>query len=195
MLLDPLVVLVLSLGMGFLFLGACLHKIREFAQFRVILAEYRLLPDVLVVAAAGSVVLVELILSAGWLSMFWLPMVAMPVAVTSALLLTLYGLAVGINLARGRNHISCGCGVPGANNADQPLSSGILIRNGALSLLALIAVLPFLERSLFWFDYLTAVTALLIAAVLYKATSQLLSNGAAMASWRHQMAHEAEPGG
>ncbi len=192
--LDPLVVLVIAFGFGVLFLGAALHKIREFAQFRVVLADYQLLPSVLVMPAACTVVTLELALTLGWLSALWTPFLVAPSAVVSAVLLTLYGLAVGINLARGRVHISCGCGVPGANNADQPLSSGIVVRNLVLALLALAGVLPIIERNLAWFDYISVATALLTASILYMATTQLLKNSAAMAAWRHGV-NEVESGG
>ena len=144
--------------------------------------------------AACSVVALEIALTLGWFSVLWTPLLAAPSAILSAALLTLYGFAVGINLARGRVHISCGCGVPGANNADQPLSSGVLIRNFVLALLALAGVLPILERTLVWHDYVSVVVALLTASILYMATSQLLSNGAAMAAWRHSV-DEVKPGG
>ncbi len=192
--LDPLIVLVISIGFGVLFLSTTSHKIREFAQFRVILADYQLLPDVLITPCACTVVVIELALTACWFSVLWTPLLVAPTAVLSAALLTLYFIAVGINLARGRVHISCGCGIAGANNADQPLSSGILVRNSVLALLALVCVLPVIERALYWFDYVAVATALLIASILYAATSQLLSNSAAMAAWR-QTVNETEPGG
>ena len=182
--LDPLIVLVISIGFGVLFLSTTSHKIREFAQFKVVLADYQLLPDVFVLPAACTIVMTELALTACWFSVLWTPLLVAPIAVLSAALLALYSIAVGINLARGRVHISCGCGVPGANNADQPLSRGILARNSVLALLARAGVLPVIERNLYWFDYVVVATALLIASILYAATSQLLSNSAAMAAWR-----------
>ncbi|MCZ6855836.1 MAG: methylamine utilization protein MauE [Gammaproteobacteria bacterium] len=194
MLLDPLIVLVISLGFGALFLSTTSHKIREFAQFRVVLADYELLPGVLVLPAACTVVVIELVLTLLWFSALFTSLFIAVSAILSAALLTLYGIAVGINLIRGRVHISCGCGVPGANNTDQPLSSGILVRNSVLALIALAGVLPILERSLAWFDYVAIVTTLLTASVLYMATSQLLSNSAAMAAWR-QGVKEVEPDG
>ncbi len=194
MVLDPLVLMVISLGFGSLFLSTSSHKIREFAQFRVVLAGYQLFPGVLVAPAACSIVAVELILTLLWFSALYTPLFVAVSAILSAVLLTLYGMAIAINLIRGRVHISCGCGVPGANNTDQPLSSGILVRNSVLALVALAGVFPIIERDLAWFDFLSVVAALVTASILYLATSQLLSNSAAMAAWRHG-AKEVEPGG
>lgn len=194
MVLDPLVLMVISLGFGSLFLSTTSHKIREFAQFRVVLADYQLLPGVLVAPAACLIVAVELILTLLWFSALYTPLFVAVSAILSAVLLTLYGIAIAINLVRGRVHISCGCGVPGANNTDQPLSSGILVRNSVLALVALTGVFPIIERDLAWFDFLSVFAALVTASILYLATSQLLSNSAAMAAWRHGV-KEVEPGG
>ena len=71
---DSLAVLVISLGFGMLFLGTTSHKIREFAQFRVVLADYQLLPGALVLPAASLVVAIELALTLTWFSVVWTPL-------------------------------------------------------------------------------------------------------------------------
>ena len=159
--LDPLAALVISMGFGGLFLSTSVHKIREFSQFTVVLADYRLLPDVLVKPAAYAVVGIELVITLCWFSVLWTHFLVVPSAVLSTTLLTLYGFAVAINLARGRVHISCGCGVAGTGDTDQPLSSGILVRNSVMALFALTCLLPIVARNLTWFDGVAAVTALL----------------------------------
>jgi hypothetical protein len=53
-----------------------------------------------------------------------------------------------------------------------------------LGALAMAAVLPPSERELGLLDWLTLVFALLACVALYSGASQLLRNGAAIASWR-----------
>ena len=186
--LDPLITLVVSLGFSILFFSSGWHKVRAFAQFKLILADYQLLPGILVTPAAIIVVVGEFILAALWISVALTPTYAVPCSLASAGLLAGYAVAVAINLARGRVHISCGCGVPGASDSDQPLSTGILFRNGALVLFALVPAIPAMERSLYWFDYMAIIATLFTASVLYATTSQLLSHSAAMAAWRQNTA-------
>ena len=140
--LDPLITLAVALGFSILFFTSGWHKARAFAQFKLILADYQLLPEVLVTPASIVIVVGELILAALWISVALTPTYAAQCSLASAVLLAAYAFAVAINLARGRVHISCGCGVPGASDSDQPLSTGILFRNGALVLFALIPVIP-----------------------------------------------------
>ena len=177
-----------------MFLGSGWHKFQTMAQFKQVLAEYQLLPGALVAPIAVLLVPIETLLATAWLSGLWTDRFTLPAALMSGLLLAIYGTAVGINLARGRVYISCGCGIPGANDTDQPLSAGILVRNAVLCLLALLAALPALQRTLSWFDYVTMLAALLCGLLLYAATSQLLSNNASMAVWR-QLENEEPVGG
>lgn len=185
--LDPLITLVISVGFSLLFLAAARHKLSGFAQFTQILADYQLLPASLVRLAAWLVTGVEVALSMLWIAGLWLPLLNTFTALTSAALLTLYACAVGINLLRGRVHISCGCGIEGSNNSEHPLSPGIVFRNGILSLFALMPLLSVVQRDLYWFDYVAALTALLSAVLLYAALSQLLSNATSLAVWRTEM--------
>ena len=52
----------------------------------------------------------------------------------AAILLGLFSVAIGINLARGRSHIDCGCFQSALR---QQLSISLLVRNGFLIALAL----------------------------------------------------------
>mgnify|MGYP001073997165 CR=1 FL=1 len=99
-------------------------------------------------------------------------------------LLGAYALAIAINLGRGRAHIGCGCGLGAASGDDPALSWWLVARNLALGAVALVAVLPPSQRELGLLDWLTLVFAVLACVALYSAASQLLRNGAAIASWR-----------
>jgi hypothetical protein len=180
--LDPLILRGISIGFGLLFLLAAVHKISTAQQFRIILEEYQVVPRALAGPVARLVPLVEVMLSVSWLTGYRPGLVAL----SSAALLAIYTLAIGINLLRGRIHIGCGCGVAGSADGDQQLSSGLLLRNTILIVIALVAAIPTTERSFGVIDYVTLGTALLASALLYLAANQLLANGAAIGTWRNK---------
>ena len=178
---DPLPVTLVSIAMGLLLAGAAWHKSRSFAVFAAVLADYRLLPPNLVAPAARLLPLAEAALAIGWLSDRARPFVA---ALTAGLF-ALYGVAIAVNLVRGRVHINCGCGLGGESGADQLLSWSLVLRNALLVGLSLLPLLPVAQRPLSALDYATLGAALLTAALLYFGAIQLMNNGAAMRAWRN----------
>src|SRR5271167_28464 len=108
------------------YLTAALGKMRHWAVFQGVVANYRLLPDVLVAPFAYILPPFEALLGAtlllGLLS---------PWAEAAALLL-LFAAAMGINLKRGRRNIDCGCFQSALR---QTLSWVLVVRNGVLALL------------------------------------------------------------
>ncbi len=175
---DPLIVRTISIAFAALFLLSAWHKFTTPEQFCENIKNYQLLPLFLVAPVGMLLPVIELILGVGWLN----PVAPVETAYASAALLALYAASMGINLARGRIHIGCGCGMSTAA-AEQPLSTGLLLRNTLFIAVALATTLPVVERTLGALDYLTMVLALLATVLLYIAASQLLTNRAAMASW------------
>ncbi len=173
---DPLLHLVIALVMAMLLLAAAIHKLADFAGFRRILDDYEVLPERLVGACARGVVGLELILGVCWLVQF----TPAAVIVVTVLLLACYTGAIALNLARGRVHISCGCG----GNEGQPLSPWMLPRNLLLMVAALCAGLPVEPRDLALVDGLTAIASVIAFTFTYLAFSQLLANAAAIRVWR-----------
>ena len=102
------------------------HKLRDYPRFKASLGAYQLVPDSLLWVLAPVVVLLEL---AAILAIL-LP-VGPGVSIAFGLLLV-YTLALTINLLRGNTSIDCGCG-----DAPTPISGWLLLRNGALLMLAL----------------------------------------------------------
>jgi hypothetical protein len=180
--LDPLILKSISIGFGLLFLLAAVHKFATAQQFRVILEEYRVMPRVFAGPVARIVPLLEVTLSVGWFSAYRPELIA----VSSAALLAVYTSAIGLNLLRGRIHIGCGCGVAGASDGDQQLSSGLILRNTILIALTLVAVIPTSARPFGVIDYVTLGSTLLASALLYVGANQLLANGAAIGTWRNK---------
>ena len=178
---DPVLSWVLSFCMAMLFLTAGWHKYSSLSEFRVIVKEYEILPGSLTGFAATILPGVEIALAGLWLNQ----MAPGAAALISVGLLATYCLAMGINLHRGRIHISCGCGFSGSSEADQPLSVGLIVRNCVLMLVLLLSLLPAVEREFIWVDYIAVIFASLVAILLYSSTSQLLNNDSEMAAWRN----------
>lgn len=177
---DPLLSRTISVAFALLLLLTAWHKVAARDSFTVALGEYRLLPAALLPLAAVLIAALEAGLGLAWLAGYG----PGAVALLTAALLAMYAAAIAINLWRGRVHISCGCGFGGAAAADQPLSWWLVARNLLLGAVAVVATVPAASRNLGLYDWLTMTLAVVTAGVLYSGASQLLRNGAALASWR-----------
>ncbi len=177
---DPFLLRFVSLGFALLFLLTSVHKLTGFEDFQAALTDYRLIPSGLVRLTAYLIPMMEVSLALGWLFAVQIQIVAY----ASAGLLAAYGLAMGINLLRGRVHIGCGCGFGGALQHDQQLSVGLVLRNVGLASIALIVTLPGSQRELGAGEYMMLLSAVVVSALLYASVSQLFQNSAAIHSWR-----------
>ena len=106
MLIDPLITKAISIGLGLIFIISSYHKLAEAAQLRVTLIEYQVMPETLVAPASRVIPIVELLLGGAWLIGYYSQGMT---AISSALLLGFYALAIGIIIASGRVHFDCGC--------------------------------------------------------------------------------------
>ncbi len=168
---DPAVQGALHASAALLFGAAALHKLRDPAGFRASLAGYRLLPARAVPTVAAGLVLSELALAAGCLA----PATAPAACLAGAVLVVAYACAVGVNLARGRRAIDCGCGGPGGR---RPLSAGLVVRNVVLAALLVLAALPAGARSLVWLDALSVAGLAALLALVYASADVALANAA-----------------
>lgn len=153
-------------------LGAAWHKLSEPNMFLSALAGYRLVPQSLLDVMARAIPVLELALAAGML----VPVTRSMALVGVAVLMLGYALAIGINLARGRSYIDCGCG-----GAAHPLSWGLLVRNGVLAAAALAASGATVDRPLDWLDAVTVVLGVLAFFVTYLMADELLRQASRMA--------------
>ncbi|MBX9630370.1 MAG: methylamine utilization protein MauE [Burkholderiales bacterium] len=159
-------------ALALILLGAAWHKLSEPNMFLSALAAYRLLPQGLLDVAARGIPLLEIALGAGLL----VPATRSLALVGVALLMLGYALAIGINLARGRSYIDCGCG-----GAAHPLSWGLVVRNGVLAAAALAASGATMDRPLDWLDAVTVVLGVLAFFVTYLMADELLRQASRMA--------------
>lgn len=90
---------------AFLLVGAAIGKLRDPADAARAVSAYRVLPAALEGPGAAALPLVEL---AAGLAIAMVPHPAS--ALFAAALFAMFAAAVGVNLARGRRSIECGCG-------------------------------------------------------------------------------------
>jgi hypothetical protein len=174
---DPAAQLALRLFLAWLLLAAAAHKLRHAEAFRAAVLGYALVPQRLAGALARALPALELAAGAALLA----PPSARAGAGTAAALLGLYAGAIGVNLARGRRHIDCGCAGPGARQA---LGPGLVARNALLVAAAALAALPAAPRAWLWIDAVTAAGGAGALALLYAAADLALSHAPRVAALR-----------
>ncbi len=167
---DILPVLVADILVGSLLLLAGASKIRDFAAFTGTLANYRLLPSALVAPAGAMIALAELALGAA--AIIAVPIGSQIAMLGAAALLLTYAAAMGINIARGRDHIDCGC--LGFGTAKASLGWELVLRNVAIAAIALaVFALPAGTRTLGAIDWISGLGAVAAFAFLYLGFGQL----------------------
>lgn len=172
---DPVVDIVVRLGLALLLGSAARHKLRDAARFRATLAEHRVLPASMVDGVALVIPGIEAGLACALLVAFVVPSFRVASLVGSALLLAVYAGVLAVNLLRGRRHVDCGCAGPAGR---QPISWWLVARNGMLIVAALLAALPLRARGLGALDVGTALLATLAFATLYATAERLLAEDA-----------------
>jgi len=161
---DPGFVLTLRWLLASVFLIAIVHKLKDPAEFRVTLEDYQLLPSILLRPAFFALVSCEFVVICALLANLEFGGFA------AAVLLSVYTLAIGINLVRGRTEIDCGCSGPAVR---QTLSIWLVVRNIALVVLALITLVGSADRVLGLLDWFTSLAAAGVFALIYSAAAQL----------------------
>ena len=164
---DPVPAAVLALALAALWIASGVHKLHDPGDFAAALAAYALLPPRAVASVARALPLIEITVAVGLL----LPVSRQAAALVSALLLGLYGLALAINLRRGRRELDCGCLGFGRRGT---ISMTLLWRNAVLVLASLAAgFLPRSGRALAWIDLFTVAAGVAAVALLYAAVEGL----------------------
>ena len=180
MTIDPSIALACRLLGTLVFATAVAGKITYRHELAGVVANYRLLPEALAVPAAWGIVALETLVVLSFAGGLYLKVGA----VIAIALLSLFALAMGINLARGRSEIDCGCFQSGLR---QTLSGGLIGRNLVLSaaLSSLFVATTPLATPLQWVD---GVGAGIAAYALYRAFDQLLSLRRSSAELRKRFA-------
>jgi hypothetical protein len=177
MTIDPAIDAALRAALAVLFAAAASHKVREPRRFRATVAEYRVLPGLLVTPAALALVGGEV----GVAMALVLPAWRTAGLLGAAALLALYGAAIAVNLARGRRDLDCGCAGPAMR---RPISGWLVARNAVLAAVALAGLVPTAARPLVWVDALTILGSTAALAALYAALDRMIAQLPAMARVR-----------
>lgn len=151
---DPLIAIVIATSLSILFLLAARHKLGVPHRFEAQLAAYRIVPDSMLKPIVRLLPWIEVSVAIGLLFATMRPFAG----VVAATLLSVYSLAMAVNLFRGRSMIDCGCG-----DTPQPLSIWLMLRNTVLATGAILLLVPVAIRQLGLLDVLFAV--LLVAAI------------------------------
>lgn len=162
-----------AFGLGLILTHAAIAKLRHRAVLAGVVANYRLVPEVLVGPVAHALPLVELALGLALLAGGQRLAVA-----PAALLMLVFAGAMAINLRRGRSHIDCGCGGP---QLRQTLSWALVWRNVALAAIVSLRLLPSAPASVF--DLGTAIAggaALFLTTLLFNAIGTLTASPLAL---------------
>jgi Methylamine utilisation protein MauE len=163
---DPVIGALLAGSFALLFAGAALHKLLAPARFHAAFSAYGVVPHAL--ARLSPVVpLLELTVAAGLL----VRGSRAGAAASGAALLMTYAAAIGINLARGRRDLACGCGGP---NDRRPIAPWMVWRNLGLAVLLGVSALPWSSRPLAGADSLTIGMGTAVIALLYMSLDMLL---------------------
>lgn len=169
---HPAVVLAARALTALIFLSAAVGKMRHWNVFEGVVANYRLLPGPLNSAVAYALppaeAVIALCLMAG---------VAQPWAgLAAAALLGVFGLAIAINLLRGRSHIDCGCF---QGTLKQALRWPLVARNAVLAIIACASALTPAAELQAW----DAVNGLMAAAALFLILQTLNALWAIQPAW------------
>lgn len=134
---PPDVAIALRVVLALVFLLAAAGKIRHRPELEGVIANYRVLPRALAAPLSRVLAPIEALIGIALLAA---PLSTPFAEAAAALLLTLFAIAMGINLRRGRSQIDCGCF---SGTLRQSLRVELVFRNLLLAMAALAcALLP-----------------------------------------------------
>lgn len=171
---DPLVTIFVRSFLALLFAGAAYSKLRHQEEFHGVVRNFRLMPEWLATPFAKVLPWLEIAIAVGLMVDASVPFAA----AGASILLVAFAIAIGINVARGRKAIDCGCFRTGYK---QSLSWLLVLRNVVLAGAGLILLgLVEASRAMTWVDLAAGALAAVVAMMLYL-TFGLLSGVAATA--------------
>jgi hypothetical protein len=174
---DPVIVSLVQGALVLLFATAAFHKLADLSAFEAVFGDYEILPRAWAPLGAHALVSLELAVT---VALAWglLPLAG---ASTASLFgasgvagaMTVYALAIGVNLARGRRDLDCGCMGPAGR--PQRVAAWLIARNAVVAAAAAglaavqLGVLGEGVRPLHWIDGLTLAGGLGVVALVWTA--------------------------
>ena len=169
--LDPVIHYTLLLSFSLLFMLAALSKWNNRTRFSQAIKAYELVPTSLLRPAVIAIPLIEGFVALGLLVSLWQTLAS----ITGAIVLLAYAAAMGTNLLRGRSDLDCGCHLGSGDNTTL-ISKALVYRNLAMSIVALLLVVPASQRELTLSDFALISFGTLMLAVSYATLNQLITN-------------------
>ena len=166
---DPVIIHVIALGLSLLFLAAGLQKLRLRESLYQVLLGYQLLPVVVLGVASRVIPIAELAIAAG---LVYADTRAIA-AIASAILLSLYGFSIWINLKRGNVNLDCGCQL---GESAQTISYPLVYRNALLACISLLLLVTQNEREVALYDYGAICFGVIVACLLYAIANTQIAN-------------------
>lgn len=153
------IIIVTLVFFGFMFISSSLSKMMNFSHHVKTIHAYQVLPDNLVGKFAKIDVALEIIIGVGLLTLHFSSLFL----IMSACLLTVYTIAIGINLFRGRTDIDCGCGgIVGENK----ISYKLIARNIILVILMALSLI-YVQNSSVSFSEVYVISLLMVIQIFY----------------------------
>jgi Methylamine utilisation protein MauE len=120
-----------ALLIALIFAAAAITKLTGWSELPGVVRNFRVLPRALVMPVALLLPLLEAAIAASILIKETRPVAAL----SAAVLFAIFGAALTMNYSRGRRHIDCGCF---RSDLKQPISIAVIVRNGFLTVCALL---------------------------------------------------------
>lgn len=165
---DAAITTTAAIAIAMLFAASAARKVADFAEFAGVVRNYAIAPAALSAPLGGLLIAIEASIAALLLA----PATRAAAGVAAAALFCIYAMAIGLNLARGRTSIDCGCSFGASGDR---LSPTLLYRNGLLAATALVAAAPASSRALSLADFAFVALFSLTAAAAYLAAETLRS--------------------
>ena len=164
--LDPALGLLLAAAVALLFASASAHKLRDLRRFEEIFAAYGVLVP-LASRLSRVIPILELAVTGGLL----FDSSRSYAACAGIVLLSIYAVAISLNLRRGRRDLACGCGGP---DDKRPIAPWMVWRNIVIAAALALSVAPWSARPLNLTDAFTVIFGVLTVGLIYLCVDQLM---------------------
>lgn len=161
---DPLLQHTAALLLSAVLAAGAAGKLTAFTEFEGVVGNYRLLPALLVKPVAWAIPALEIVLALALI----VPAARVPAAAATIALLGVFAAAMGINIARGRTDIDCGCFRTAHR---QHLTWWLVLRNLVLMAFVALCLAPEGARLLGWLDWVQMTAAVAALFLVYVAVS------------------------
>ena len=170
---PDLIALGIALFLSWLFGSAAVHKARNLEHYRQLMARYLNGRPV----SASSVWLIAAVEMSS-AAMLLLPQTRPTGLLVAALLLLAYAALMGLQLARGRADMKCGCAGPAS---DMTISPALIVRNLVCAALALVASMPVISVEAGLAGIGLGLFVAVFTTLIYLGSEQLIANAQQMA--------------